>query len=148
RANQPQLFITHALLKAQGKEFIKNIQIRLILQPIIEQLIPESEFINTQRSLKKISNNLSQSYLEKIDQICKDINDLRNQINLEYMLVPILDNLRESVKRKSHKKLGYAAGNILNLLIQERIEKQQPVLSDHDFSLVDIWQADLSRIFI
>ncbi|MFM6199129.1 MAG: hypothetical protein ACKPE1_08300, partial [Dolichospermum sp.] len=36
RANQPQLFITHALLKAQGKEFIKNIQIRLILQPIIE----------------------------------------------------------------------------------------------------------------
>ncbi|MFM6110353.1 MAG: NB-ARC domain-containing protein, partial [Dolichospermum sp.] len=46
RANQPQLFITHALLKAQGKEFIKNIQIRLILQPIIEQLIPESEFIN------------------------------------------------------------------------------------------------------
>ena len=148
RSNQPQLLITHALLKAQGKEFIKNIQIRLILQPIIEQLIPQSEFINIQQSFKKIANNISQSYLGIIDQVCNDINDLRNQINLEYMLIPILDNLRKSVKRKPHKKLGYAAGNILNLLIQERIEKQQTVLSDHDFSLVDIWQADLSRIFI
>ncbi|MFM6269527.1 MAG: hypothetical protein ACKPFA_23950, partial [Dolichospermum sp.] len=122
RANQPQLFITHALLKAQGKEFIKNIQIRLILQPIIERLIPQSEFINIQESFKKIANNISQSYLGIIDQVCNDINDLRNQINLEYMLIPILDNLRKSVKTKSYKKLGYAAGNILNLLIQERIE--------------------------
>ncbi|MFM6505638.1 MAG: pentapeptide repeat-containing protein, partial [Dolichospermum sp.] len=67
-----------------------------------------------------------------------------NQVNLEYLLIPILSNL----KKQPNKRPGYAAGNILNLLIQERIEKQQPVLSDHDFSLVDIWQADLSRIFI
>ena len=137
RANKPQLFITHALLKAQGKEFIKNIQIRLILQPIIEQLIPESEFININNNLNQLSKNIPQNHLELIEKIRSEINNLHNQVNLEYLLIPILSNL----KKQPNKKPGYAAGNILNLLIQEQIEKQQPILNDYDFSHLTAWQT-------
>ncbi|MFM6509293.1 MAG: hypothetical protein ACKPGR_25355, partial [Dolichospermum sp.] len=124
-------------MKAQGKEFIKNIQIRLILQPIIEQLIPESEFININNNLNQLSKNIPQNYLQIIEKIRSEMNNLHNQVNLEYLLIPILSNL----KKQPNKRPGYAAGNILNLLIQERIEKQQPILNDYDRYNLTVWQT-------
>jgi WD40 repeat protein len=48
------LFITHALIKAQAKDYIRETQINLILQPIINESVSELG------SLENISRNLSQ----------------------------------------------------------------------------------------
>jgi len=73
RDNQIELFNTHALFKAQGKEYIKDIQIRLILKPIIEQLLPKSEFRNIDNNLNQLSKNIPQNHLELIEKIRSEI---------------------------------------------------------------------------
>ena len=137
RDNQIELFNSHALFKAQGKEYIKDMQIRLILKPVIEQLLPKSEFRNIDNNLNQLSKNIPQNHLELIEKIRSEINNLHNQVNLEYLLIPILFNL----KKQPNKKPGYAAGNLLNLLIQEQIEKQQPILNDYDLYNLTVWQT-------
>ncbi len=143
RDNQIELFNTHALFKAQGKEYIKDIQIRLILKPIIEQLLPKSEFRNIDNNLTQLSKNIPQNHLELIEKIRGEINNLHNQINFEHLLIPILSDL----KKQPNKEPGYAAGNLLNLLIQEqKLKNEQPVVSNYDFSNLTVWQADLQNI--
>lgn len=97
------LFRTHALLKAQTKDYLRNTQIRLIIKPIVERL-----------------------------QIA-----LTGKGNLETHLNQILETLRG----KPALAIGYAGGNIINLLCQQQIS-----LKGYDFSRVTIWQAYLQGV--
>ncbi len=89
-----------ALLKAQSKEYTRQSQERLILQPVAAQLQRRWE----QRALAV-----------KVQQM--------------------LNELREKEIRH-----GYAAGNLLNLLIHLGVD-----LNGYDFSGLSVWQADLRR---
>ncbi|NET35644.1 MAG: NACHT domain-containing protein [Cyanothece sp. SIO1E1] len=100
---QLALFKTHALMKAQARDYIRETQIRLILKPILDRLLVA----------------------------------LINQRNLERQLTHMLTMLRET----SPLEIGYAAGNILNLLCQLETD-----LAGYDFSELAVWQADLRNV--
>lgn len=96
---QSELMHRHALLKAQAKQYLRQSQARLILQPIARRLLA----------------SLSQARLEQ---------QLRAALaaqRAEHSLAP-----------------GYAAGNILNLLLHLGAS-----LRGYDFSQLCVWQADL-----
>ena len=96
------LFASHALIKAQTKEYVRESQVRLILTPVLQRLL----------------TNLGK---EGIKQKFKSI----------------LSTLRE----RHPQQPGYAAGNVLNLLIQLKID-----LSGYDFSHLAVWQAYLQGV--
>lgn len=94
------LLNSHAVLKAQTKDYIRETQARLILQPLLERLLvsfPNSTAL--ERHLKQL------------------LATLRNQ--------PLKD-------------VGYAGGNILNLLCQNQTD-----LKGYDLSHLVLWQAYL-----
>ncbi|WP_019500711.1 NB-ARC domain-containing protein [Pseudanabaena sp. PCC 6802] len=109
------LFISHALILAQAKDYIRESQIRVILAPLAQRLVDK----------------------------------WRLKQEVEYRLKSILDKLRLTAShelRESHSLVGYAGGNILNLLNQLQLD-----LSGSDFSHLSIWQAylvdtDLHRV--
>jgi WD40 repeat protein len=92
----------HSLLKALVKDYVREIQIRLILKPVAERL----------RST------------------------LGGEKNVESRLGEILSTLRG----RGHQS-GYAAGNIINLLVQLKIG-----LIGYDFSGLDIRQTFLRNV--
>jgi WD40 repeat protein len=92
------LFTTHALIKAEAKDYIRESQIRLILTPLADRLLGE----------------------------------FRSKKEVEYQLNQVLFTLRSQFPHSA----GYAAGNLINLLIQLKID-----LSGYDFSYLSIWQA-------
>lgn len=96
------LFNSHALLKAQAKEYIRETQSRVIIKSVIDELLA-------------IFNIKS---------------------NIESQLIQILEILR-----RSPHQLGYAAGNILNLLCQMETD-----LNGYDFSYLNVWQANLQGV--
>jgi WD40 repeat protein len=94
------LFITHALIKAEAKDYVRESQTRLILAPLAERLIGE----------------------------------YRSKKEVEYQLNQVLFQMRSQFPNS----VGYAGGNLINLLLQLKIN-----LSDYDFSYLSIWQAYL-----
>lgn len=66
-AEQPQVFLSHALIKAQVKDYIRDSQIRVILQPLIDRLLaqlgsPKQLQHKLNRLLKHLqANNANQS---------------------------------------------------------------------------------------
>jgi hypothetical protein len=94
------LFKSHALVKATAKDYIRDTQIRLILQPVIDKLLA----------------------------------NLGSSSSLEICLAQCLSMLRG----KPHREIGYAGGNILNLLRQLQVD-----VSGYDFSHLAVWQANL-----
>jgi WD40 repeat protein len=97
------LFISHALIKAQEKDYIRESQIRVILAPLAERLI--SKWLSKPAVAERLKNNLFKLRSEFPDLV------------------------------------GYAGGNIINLLRQLNID-----LSGYDFSSLCIWQAYLPGI--
>jgi DNA-binding HxlR family transcriptional regulator len=97
------LFKTHALLKAQAKDYVRETQVRFILKPILDRLLIEVPGYN----------------------------------QIDHLLNQYLNNLRG----KSSIEIGYAGGNILNLLCQ-----LQPCLTNYNFSDLRIWQAYLQQV--
>jgi WD40 repeat protein len=93
----------HALLKVQMKDYVRDAQIRLILQPILERL--ES--------------------------------NLASRVALATHLIGCLSHLQN----QSFAEVGYAGGNILNLLCQRYTR-----LQDYDFSKLVIRQAYLQHV--
>ena len=91
------IFASHALMKAQAEEYIRETQVRLILAPVAEQL-------------------LAMLGKDGLEQRCRHI----------------LLMLRDMPALSS----GYAAGNILNLLLQRGYD-----LRGSDFSHLTIQQA-------
>ncbi|NEQ20595.1 MAG: AAA family ATPase [Microcoleus sp. SIO2G3] len=94
------LFISHALIKAQEKDYIRDSQIRIILAPLAARLV--SQF--------------------------------RSKKDAKYQLDSILSTLRSQFSNA----VGYAGGNIVNLLRSLEID-----LNDYNFSHLSIWQAYL-----
>ncbi|MDJ0597099.1 MAG: NB-ARC domain-containing protein [Pleurocapsa sp. MO_226.B13] len=99
----PDLLTTHALIKAQTQEYIRQIQTRVTLQPLANKLLARYE------DLEEIEIKLKQIIAE--------------------------------LKQKSQAEVGYAIGNIINLLQQLEID-----LSNYDFSHTSIRQAYLRNL--
>jgi WD40 repeat protein len=97
---QLNLFASHALIEAQEKDYIRESQIRVILEPLAQRLIGK----------------------------------WRSKKEVEYQLKSILFKQRSEFPHS----VGYAGGNIINLLRQLQID-----LSGYDFSHLSIWQAYL-----
>ena len=93
------LFHRHALIKAQAHDYIREIQTRLILKPIVEQLIA---IIG----------------------------------NREY-LAQYLRQCLAQLKINATGTIGYAAGNLFNLMREINVEFTQD-----DFSGLSVWQAN------
>jgi WD40 repeat protein len=94
------LFISHALIVAQAKDYIRESQIRVILIPLVQSLVGK----------------------------------WRSKTEIEHQLKDTLFKLRSEIPHS----VGYAGGNIINLLHQLQID-----LSSYDFSYLNIWQAYL-----
>lgn len=92
---------THALLKPQASDDVREAQIRLSLQPVISTLQANSPG------------------------------------NIEHLLVDRIHQLQDNPV----SDIGYAGGNLLNLLCQI-----QPRLKHHDLSDLAIWQADFRQV--
>jgi WD40 repeat protein len=97
------LFISHAPIEAQAKDYVRESQIHLILVPLTERLICQF------RSIKDV----------------------------EYQLKQILFKLRSQFP----STIGYAGGNLINLLHQLQID-----ISGYDFSHLSIRQAHLQDV--
>lgn len=99
----PDLLASHALIKAQTQEYIRQIQTRVTLKPLADKLI------------------------ESYDDLTEIESKLRQII--------------EDLKKNSDLEIGYAVGNIINLLQQLEID-----LSNYDFSDTSIRQAHLRNL--
>lgn len=108
------LFNSHALIKATAKDYVRESQIRLILQPIADYLI---NLIDLQNPRPWIEQFLHQ---------------LRNSVSVPHSPIP------PPPHSPTPKFLGYAAGNLINLLCQLKIN-----LSHTNFSQLPIRQAYL-----
>jgi WD40 repeat protein len=97
------LFISYALLKATAKDYIRETQTHLILQPIVEQLM--------------------------------------GQLGSPQTIAQCLKQILATLRGKSPKETGYAAGNALNLLHHLEID-----VSNSDFSGLTVWQAYLQGV--
>ena len=93
---------SHALMKAQARDYVRESQMRIILKPLAERL-------------------LSMLGVPGIDQ----------------KLRKMLSSLREAPPQISE----YAAGNIINILVQLQCD-----LHDYDFSHLRVWQAYLQGV--
>lgn len=102
QTQQLKILRDHALIKATAKDYIRENQIRLILQPVINGLL----------------------------------NALRSREDLEVCLRKTLVKMQQT----SPPEKWYAAGNIINLFCQLKID-----LTGYDFSNLCIWQADLRQ---
>lgn len=101
------IFNSHALIEAKAKDYIRDTQIRFILQPILDQLLNQTG---------------------SADQI-------------KYHLCKILTILQDSPVYNPMLRQGYAAGNLLNLLVQLGVD-----LEGYDFSGLTVWQAYLQDV--
>jgi WD40 repeat protein len=97
------LFLSHALIRATAKDYIRDSQIRVILAPLVARLVGK----------------------------------FRSKKNVEYQLNQILFRLRSQFPNL----VGYAGGNIINLLRQLEID-----LRGYNFSHLSIWQAYLQDV--
>ena len=102
-SNNIALFNSHALVKAKAKDYIRDTQLCLILQPVVD----------------KLSASLGSAK------------------NIENRLLQILKCLHS----QSSKDIGYASGNIINLLRQLKVD-----VSGYDFSHLTVWQANLQGL--
>ncbi|MBW4620613.1 MAG: pentapeptide repeat-containing protein [Cyanosarcina radialis HA8281-LM2] len=93
----------YAVIKAQSKDYVRQAQIHLILQPIIDRLSPAFGSYN----------QIAQRLMEIV----------------------------EKLKKEPASQSGYVGGNILNLLIQMKVD-----VSGYDLARLNIWQAYLQNV--
>ena len=101
-AEIPGFLVSHALIRAQSSDYVRNNQVRQILTPLASKLLT---IIGKTESEKKLKQLLT------------------------------------IVQRMDHLQAGYAAGNILNLLIQLQVD-----LRGFDFSQLAVRQAYLQNV--
>jgi WD40 repeat protein/predicted ATPase/DNA-binding SARP family transcriptional activator len=107
-ASPHSLLMRHALLKAQAKEYVRQSQERLIVQPIVSRLAAR----------------------------------LGRTAFVEH-LAHILESLRVESHGRAAAMPGYAAGNVLNLLLHMGVD-----VSGYDFSHLCVWQAYLRGMYV
>ncbi|MBD2214830.1 NACHT domain-containing protein [Nostoc linckia FACHB-104] len=110
--NPSSLFLSHALMKATAKDYVRDSQIRIIIAPLVARLVGK----------------------------------FKSKKDVEYQLHQILFGLRSQSAPKEGRSqfansVGYAGGNIINLLRQLEID-----LRGYDFSHLTIWQAYLQNV--
>lgn len=96
---QLNVWQTHSLLRVQAKDYIREIQTRLIVQPVMERFL---------------------SHFGSVAAI---------EAQARHLLI------------HQGKKLGYIAGNLINLLVQLQVD-----LRGSDFSGLVVQQADLRQV--
>jgi WD40 repeat protein len=111
-------FDRYALMKAQTKDYLRDAQIRLILQPIADRLL--AIFGNKEN----IKNCLIQ---------------ILSKLRMSSGIAAPTPGSTEALH--SSPKPGYAGGNVLNLFWQLQIDP-----SDLDFSCLTVWQAYLQGV--
>ena len=111
-------FDRYALMKAQTKDYLREAQIRLILQPIADRLLA---IFGNKESIK---NCLIQ---------------ILSKLRIPSGIVAPRPGSTEALP--SSPKPGYAGGNVLNLFWQLKIDS-----SDLDFSGLTVWQAYLQGV--
>lgn len=140
-----RLLNSHALMKASAKDYVREIQRRLILHPVLSwsPINLEKELRQLLSLLRERSSRKSGYYVppavrrfipewqEKLNRIA------HSHITLEAQLKTLLGALQTRAPRAP----GYAGGNILNLLGQLNGD-----LNGCDFSSLCIWQAYLQNI--
>ncbi len=130
------LLQSHALMKAIAKDYIRIAQTKLILQPIIEQLLVllrSKQAIQTQ--LTQILNQLQKHSPRK--ETDKQITPNSSLLTPNFSLLTPNSSLL-TPNSSLPIEPGYAAGNILNLLSYLETD-----LTGYDFSHLTIWQAYL-----
>ncbi|ABW32026.1 WD40 domain-containing protein [Acaryochloris marina] len=103
KIQQLHLLRTHALVKAQAKEYVQEAQVHLILRPLIDELI--------------------------------------TLLGSKPNVASCLSRLLSLTRGKSLEEMGYVGGNIVNLFRHLQVD-----LSDHNFSHLSVWQADMRGI--
>lgn len=101
KTEQLQIFTSHAIIKATAKDYVRETQIKLILLPLIHDLL------TTYGSKLEVENKLKQ----------------------------ILSQLRKQ------QNIGYAGGNLLNLLVALQID-----FTNYDLSEIIVKQAYLRDV--
>ncbi|MGB7415624.1 MAG: NB-ARC domain-containing protein, partial [Thermosynechococcaceae cyanobacterium] len=119
-----------ALIKAQAQDYVRETQIRLILQPTIDQLLTQYSQTELEDQLKRILRQLQRPKITQepsrhIPNRAATQQGTSNQQTLA-------KNIELSLEA------GYAGGNILNLLCQLQTD-----LSGYDFSCLTLWQVHL-----
>ncbi|MBW4466599.1 MAG: pentapeptide repeat-containing protein [Pegethrix bostrychoides GSE-TBD4-15B] len=99
QASVPKTLRSHALLRVAAKDYIRDIQSQLILQPILTQLQSEPS--------------------------------------------TVLWRFLSQLQHKPASEVGYAGGNLLNLILQI-----QPELQGCDLSHLVLWQANLQNAML
>lgn len=101
---QLNVWQTHPLLRVQAKDYIREIQTRLIVQPMIERLLSR------------------------------------------FGSVAAIEAQARHVLRQQRKHPGYAAGNLINLLVQLQVDLRGSDFSDLVVQQADLRQVDLARV--
>lgn len=122
RTGRLTLFRAYALLKASVKEHIRDSQRRLFLDPIAQELLSWM----TPQELETWARNV--------------LNELRLQTSVLPGVLSAPFPGDAPSKDNSSVLTGYAAGNVLNLLIHLGI-----TVTDYDFSHLAVWHADLRQ---
>jgi WD40 repeat protein len=118
--SHPLLFNSHALIKATAKDYIRLAQTKLILQPVIEQLLLK---LRTKQAIVSLLNEIS-------DELQKR--------NLRDIKLATTADAKKNILQNISLEPGYIGGNIINLL-----SYLQTDLTGYDFSYLTIWQAYL-----
>ncbi|MEH2192755.1 MAG: NB-ARC domain-containing protein [Nostoc sp.] len=122
----PQYLLSHALMKAQAKDYIRDSQIHLIVRPMLEQL---QVILGSTRQLEhKLGRLINKLQDKKLHPQGYENNGNNKEAEEQERIIhaPCPD------------KFGYAGGNLLNLLAQLETD-----LTGYDFSDLYIRQADL-----
>ncbi|MBD2259293.1 NB-ARC domain-containing protein [Pseudanabaena sp. FACHB-2040] len=98
---QLDVWHSHSLIRVQAKDYIRAMQLRLILQPVMEWLL----------------------------SAYRNVSEVENRARLLL------------AQQRSEYGAGYAAGNLINLLVQLKVD-----LQGSDFSELVVRQADLRQI--
>lgn len=96
---QLDVFQSHSLIRVQAKDYVREIQVRLIMQPVIEWLL----------------------------SCYRNVSEVEDRAKL--------------LLTQQRQKPGYAAGNLINLLVQLKVD-----LRGSDFSDLVVAEADLRQV--
>ena len=117
------VFVSHALIKAEAKEYVRESQVQLILAPVAEQLL---------NALGKVSLPLPAN--KKAEEKLRSILSLLRGL--------LISPAKESEPLPAHsqrlERTGFAIGNLINLLNQLHCD-----LRGYDFSYLEVRQAYL-----
>ncbi|MFQ4146142.1 eIF2A-related protein [Chlorogloeopsis sp. ULAP02] len=120
--NEKCLFNSYALMKATAKDYISAAQTKLILQPVIEQLLL---LVRNKQAIATLLLQIANQLREQTFKIWQQ--ESQKQENKPIIPTSLLST-----------EPGYAAGNIINLLSYLQID-----LTGYDFSYLTIRQAYL-----